>query len=483
MDVVINLDKVMAVLALPPDILLARIFLYVGWVPIAIFLLWVFKETWIYYIQLDYARKREFILLAIDVPQENEQTPRAVEHMFAHLAGAHASINLIEKYWNGKLQDRFSLEIVSIEGYTQYLIRTMPKYRDLVETMIYAQYPGAEITEVNDYVEGYPAKFPDEIYNIHGAEWILQRPSVYPLRTYLDFEHQFSGEFIDPNSALLELFGNLRKGEQCWYQIVVTPRGFDWEQEGYDEISKVIGEKKKNKENIFDKLTNGFLNILTVFSEFIVPLWGDIENKKEEEKEISMLNLRPVQKKQIEAIQQKISKVGFDVKIRFIYIAEKEVFDKARFGSFVGVMKQYNFSDLNGLKPDMDITATSTHYLWKESRVNARKKRLMSAYKSRDNWEGRKSYILNIEELATLWHFPIEEAVQAPMLQKVTSRKSEAPSYLPIEGAVSDLGSEINLPAELINASEEKEAIFSPVKSAPRADMKKSEPPANLPVG
>jgi len=154
---------------MPADILLAKLFLYAGWLPFAILLLWGFWQVWIYYIQGVYGGKRDFILLAIDIPSGNEQSPRAIEHMFAHLAGAHGSITLIEKYWEGKTQDSFSLEIVSIEGYTQFLIRGEKKYRDLLEAMIYAQYPEAEITEVNDYTEGYPDRFPNETHDIWGS--------------------------------------------------------------------------------------------------------------------------------------------------------------------------------------------------------------------------------------------------------------------------------------------------------------------------
>ncbi|MFA6551635.1 MAG: hypothetical protein WCV41_03865 [Patescibacteria group bacterium] len=482
MDITINLDKIMAVLDLPADILLARVFLYFGWLPILGFLMWAIWKLWIFYIEGKFGSKREFMLLAVDVPQGNEQSPKAVEQMFAHLAGAHGSLNLMDRFWEGKGQDCFSFEIVSIDGYTQYLIWCEKKYRDFIESIVYAQYPGAEITEVDDYTANFPSKFPDEKYNMWGGEWILQKASAYPIRTYLDFEHQFSGEFKDPNAALMELLSNLRKGEQCWYQIIVTPIDFKWEADGYTEISKVIGEKVKGKENLVDKLVAGLMSGLTSFSEFIIPLWGDIADKKEDEKEISMMNLRPVQKKSIEAIQQKISKVGFKIKIRFIYIAEKEVFNKTRAQSFVGVMKQYNSTDLNSYKPDMDITVTSTSYLWKEKRLNERRTRLIQAYKGRSNWRGRDPGILNIEELATLWHFPIEESVKAPMLQKVASRKSEAPSYLPVEGSTSDLSSDINLPAELMGMDEEKEEIFAPAKAKNFAPLKTSEPPANLPV-
>jgi hypothetical protein len=40
---------------------------------------------------------------------------------------------------------------------------------------------------------------------------------------------------------------------------------------------------------------------------------------------------------------------------------------------------------------------------------------------------------MNIEELATLWHFPAEASVQSSLLQKAPGRKAEAPASLPQE--------------------------------------------------
>ncbi len=428
------------------------------------------------------------MLLAIDVPRGNEQTPRAVEDMFCHLAGAHGSINLIENYWLGKTQDYFSFEIVSIEGYTQYLVRTERKYRSLIESIIYATYSDAEISEVDDYVTEMPDSFPDDNYDIWGGEWILVKSDAYPFRTYIDFEHQLSGDFKDPMAAIMELFNSLKKGEQCWYQIILTPIGSEWEKKGEEEISKILGEKTEAKKNIFDKAAEGLIKALGSFSEFIFPLWGDIKEKEEDQVDsFKMFNLKPAEKKAIDAIQQKVSKLGFEVKIRFIYIAEKEIMDGSKSRSFVGAMKQYGIGDLNALKPDMAVTATSAHYVFKQSRLNTRKSRLIQAYKSRSNWLGRNRFALNVEELATLWHFPIEEESKAPMLQKVSSRKTEAPGYLPIEGVSADMGSEILV--EEGGERQEKEEIFSMAEGKSEgAKTEKQEtapagPPANLPIG
>ena len=425
----------------PTDQIILDLLLNLGWIPIALILLWGAKEIWMDYIQNKWGgANSNYILLAIDIPRGNEQSPKAVENIFTYLGGAHGTFNLIEKYWEGKFQQAFSLEIVSIEGYTQFLIRSPIQFRDLVESAFYSQYPDAEITEVNDYTENTPSKFPDDEYDIFGAEFIHANNEVYPIKMYKEFENQLSGkpetQFKDPMSSLMDLCSSLKKGEQFWYQIILKPTDFDWVKMGDKEISKILGEKSKSKTNIFDFFIDGILKIIEELSEMIFNLWGDIEDKKEDKKEddaLKMMNLKPKQKKQIEAIQEKVSKLGFLCKNRVVYLAKKDVFNKPKvFGGFVGYMKQFIDMDLNNLKPDMNTTATKAVYFFTKHRINIKKRKLMNAYKERSSSIGKTEKILNIEELATLWHFPVESVAKAPLIQKAPGRKAEPPMHLPI---------------------------------------------------
>ena len=127
MNIVIHLEKIVELFSMQPDIFLSKFFLYFGWLPISIIIIWGIWKVWLYYIIDNYDSKRTYILLAIDVPIGNEQTPKAIEQMFAHLAGAHTTINSLDEHWIGKDNDPFSFEIASIEGYTQFLIRCIPK--------------------------------------------------------------------------------------------------------------------------------------------------------------------------------------------------------------------------------------------------------------------------------------------------------------------------------------------------------------------
>ncbi|MBI4778943.1 hypothetical protein HY797_00630 [Candidatus Falkowbacteria bacterium] len=322
MDIVINIQPILDFLNLPADQMLLRLFYYVGWIPVAITFIWGVCQVWLRYIRLTYGASQKTVLLAIDIPRGNAQTPMAVENIFSYLAGAHSSKDLYEKWWLGEWQLYFSFEIISIDGYIQFLIWLPQKYRNLIEAAIYSQYPDAEITEVNDYTAGMPTNFPDEEYDIFGSEYKLVKDSVYPIKTYKHFEHQMGEpetQYKDPMAVLMDLMGSMKKGEQLWYQILTIPISGEWTEKGDDEIKKIIGEKVK-KNNFVDKFIDGLVNLMGNFSEMIYKLWGDIETSKSEEKEpqFKMMNLKPKQKKQVEEIQEKVSKIGFAVKIRYI---------------------------------------------------------------------------------------------------------------------------------------------------------------------
>jgi len=502
MDIVIDVTSIINFLELPFWRIFIRIFVLVGWIPLSIAFLWGAKEAWLHFIQTRWKRTNTFILLAIDIPRGNEQTAKAVENLFTYLGGAHTTFNYIEKYWIGKFQLSFSLEIVSIEGYTQFLIRTPSQFQNIVESAVYSQYPDAEITEVDDYTTWAPSTYPDDEYDVYGGEFMQAKNPVYPIKTYKEFEHPLGApetHYKDPMASLMDLYSSLKKGEHIWFQILIKPTGFDWPEEGEKEIKRIIGEKVKEGDNIFDKIINNILEWLGDFSEMVYKLWGDIEDKKAEEEQDNrflMMNLKPKEKKQIEAIQEKIGKLGFEFKSRFVYIAKKEVMNKTKaFGGMVGYMKQFMDLDLNNLTPDMKMTVTTADYLFTNYRLKIKQNKVVHAYKSRSTTRGRRMGIMNVEELATIWHFPAESVVKAPLIQKAPGRKAVAPMYLPIgEEIVSE---DIVEPFfnEPIVTKEPMDQIKKPGPPSPEelteedqavkesGTSAKGAPPANLPIG
>lgn len=432
MDIVIDLSAINNFFNLPSDQMLWSFFLNFGWMMIAAVFLYGVRDVYLFWLRRKWGADHKFVLLAIDIPKGNEQSPKAVENMFTYLAGAHGSINFFEKWFEGQYQKSFSYEVISLEGYTQFLIWSPIESRNLIESSVYSQYPDAEISEVDDYTKMVPQHYPDEEYDIWGVEYILADNWVYPIKMYQEFEHQMGPsetQFKDPMASLIDLCGTLRQGEELWYQVILTPIDFVWVEESQKEINKILEKKAKVKKDLISKGVEALGNA----SEMVYSIWGDLDEKPKEQKAKSMLELTPDEKRKVEAINLKSNKLAFETKIRFVYVAKKEVKNNPKVVSgFVGFMKQFISLGLNNLKPDMKLTATKTAYFMRESRLLSKKNKIFQAYINRSDTRGRKAGIMNIEELATIWHFPVEANVKSAMIQKAPGRKADAPSSLPL---------------------------------------------------
>lgn len=390
-------------------------------------------KGWVSWVQNTYAGKKKFVLLAIDVPRVNEQSMRAVEQIIATLHGVHQGPNKKELYWDGVIQDSFALEIVSISGYIQYFVRCDDYNADLVKGAFFAQYPDAEIIEVEDYTQNAPETFPDETMDLWGSEFVLANKSMYPIKTYEQFEHSLTGVFADPMAAILEVLSRLRPGEQVWLQFVITPVGSDWREEGLDEVNKLAGKvvAKKSRLGALGQIPAEFVDEFRrqAFSLEGEGLAGGASGGGAE---VDFNTLTSGERLVIEEVQKKIARLAFDTKFRMLYIAPKDVMHGMRVvGSVFGSIKQFNTLDLNAFTGGKTSTGSPTYFNVKR-RQNQKKNSMIRAYRSRDNWAGDNPYPMSTTELATLFHFPID-TVRAPLVARTVSKKSEPPTGLPLE--------------------------------------------------
>ena len=247
--------------AQPIDAILFDILIWFGWIPIFITLAWGFTHVWQEHRRGIFSSKLKFTLLAIDVPSATEQSPKALENLFANLYGTKSSLTWKETWIDGKLHPVFSFEIVSTQGYLQFLVRTQTRFRDIIEAGIYAHYPDAQVTEVEDYAQYFPNEFPNDEYEMWGAEFVLDRPQMYPIRTYVAFEDRLSQEIKDPLGNTLEQMGRMRPGEHMWMQILVQPSTNDWQKAAIKFVAKVYGKEEKSKASLLGKALEAALSI------------------------------------------------------------------------------------------------------------------------------------------------------------------------------------------------------------------------------
>jgi len=419
------------------DVAWLLLFKYWGWLLVVfIFLRFLIYPEYIIYIQDRWFDENiTMTLLAIDVPKMNEQSVQAMENFFDHLQGAHGTINKWAKYIEGEYQLGFSCEIASIEGNVQFIMRTPTHWRNLVEAAVYAQFPDAEITEVQDYTGTVPRWYPNDTHDMWGCEFTLSNDKWFPIKTYTKFEHRFSEVFVDPMAALLETMSQIGPGQQMWLQILIKPLEVGWGEKGIEYINKKILKLPESapKKGLLGEIA-GFGSSLMgeVAQQLTGPTQSEYKPEKKEEQPFKMMNLTTGQKDKIEAIEKKIAKLAFDTKIRYIYIAEKDKVDKGvGVNGLVGSIKQWTDMNLNGLKPDLKRTGTNApQYILIDYRRNSRRNWILGGYIKRDTIRGCVAKPLCSEELASLWHFP-SMYVKAPLLKKTEFRKAAAPVDLP----------------------------------------------------
>jgi len=411
-------------------------FFRVAWIWLPIFLAVIFFESWMYYIQRWYWRQLDWIMLEVKPPKEVESSPKNMEQIFAGLWGVIGTVGYkYEKYILGKTQDYFSFELVGINGEAHFYLRTLSKFRDLVEAQIYSQYPQAEIKEVPDYVWSVPADVPNKNWNLWGARLKMANEDVYPLRTYVELMDVAKTDqpFFDPMAGLMEVFGKLKQGEQVWLQILFRPIDDVWQKKAKAIADKLLGKRPpEKKEGIFAMEARTWYEAFYDAAYAIIA--GDIappRDKKDNKNEPYSLAMHLSQgdKDVIQGIELKASKKGFESKVNFVYIGRSDIFTMANVSATMGIIAQTANLNMNSLRPDPK-TITKANYLFAKGRKAYKQRVLMRMMRARSFWEN--GYIMNIEELATLFHFPTI-GVRSPMTPYLEVKKGGPPVDLPMK--------------------------------------------------
>src|SRR3989344_5446936 len=391
------------------------------WVPlILISLAWT---TWLRYIRRLWVSQQGSILLEIRLPKDVAKSPAAMELV---LQGIWENANIstpADAFWEGKLREWFSLEIVSIGGQVRFFIWAFPRGKKILESRIYAQYPEAEVFEVRDYA--LDLRYDPEKVKVFGVNTGLVKPDAYPIKTYIEFEldkkagdQEEQAKIVDPITPVIEYLGTLKPGEVAGIQILIRAHAKesylygrliakpDWRAGIKKEIEKMVEEESL------------------------------LKPKEGEAQTFRFLNLTKAQTDTVASIQRNAGKLAFDTMIRLMYIAPKDEFDKTRGMGIIGSMRQFGSATmLNGIKP-IFFALTHSWQDWNDIRKNERLTSFIDSYKRRA-YHGplhyhlfSEPYILTVEEVASLFHLPGSVAT-TPSLVRAPSKKAEAPAHLP----------------------------------------------------
>jgi len=405
------------------------------WLPLPFILYDRFTFFWNWYRVDKFDSQIEKIVLEVRIPRDIEKPIKAMEQVFLGIHGYHDVFNWKETWLEGEFLNSLSFEIVSTEGTVHFFIRCPAKARGLIESNIYAQYPGAEISLAEDYVKLVPKNTPNKDWDCFGLDMVVTKPNPYPIKTYdkiEDARETKEQKRIDPLAGLLDGMATIGKGEHLWVQMVAKPIRDEvpWMEEGKKIIDDLVHRKKKD-----------FRYKPMVMEAADVLITGKPPSGPPEEKEEGFLppemKLTPGEREIVQAIERKIGQFGYQVNIRFLYLGKKDVFFKAKARIPYGLFKTVSTENLNGLKP-WPKTLPKIQWFFRQARTYVRKREMFKRYIRRlpplfpINFSAG-TYVLASDEMATIYHFPGRAAAPAPSVPRIEAKKTEAPRELPSE--------------------------------------------------
>ncbi|MGC9031448.1 MAG: hypothetical protein ACP5H7_01675 [Minisyncoccia bacterium] len=390
--------------------------------------LWYIQDRW-------YEKNVNPILLEIKIPENIEKPIKAMEQVIENFWTIYDPPNAKEKWFEGKFLVSFSMEIVAIDGKVHFFIRVPKRMREIFESAIYSQYPEVEIFEVIDYTKAVPQNIPNRNWDIWGCDITLLNKTFYPIKTYEMFFEPSpelkEEKVIDPLSVLVEGMSRLNKGEQMWFQIRAKPfaNEIDWVKEAQNKINEIAGRAKKeieDKRTILGEASRALIYGKVPFEPLL---------KKEEEPLIPALKLLQTEQEIIKLITKKIEKHGFETNIRFVYVGKRNVFTKTRIRLMINFLSGLSLPGLNGLKVT-NTTKVTPPALFRQIKLYSKQRAIFRRYVRRYTPfypDSGGTYVLNAEELATLFHFPSEISTPSISLERITARKISPPPFLPLE--------------------------------------------------
>jgi hypothetical protein len=299
-----------------------------------------------------------FVLLQLAVPRDNEIKIDVAEQLFASLYAIKKS-GLKTKF---KPQSHLSFEIVAQKEDIRFYVCVPSSLRDLIEKQINGAYPGAEIKEVDEY----------NIFSKNGKVAFkamkLKSNNFYPIKVYKELA-------TDSLSSLTSALAKMGEGEGAVLQLIISPASKDWQSAGKAFIAAT--------------------------------------KKTEADPEKAQYNVDP---KELEQIENKCSRPGFETEIRMVVSAPTQEQAQTHLDNITGTFSQFT-SGLNSF--------TTKKYWFKKGFMTDFIYRYQPIF-------GSKS-ILSSEELATIFHLP-NKSIETPHLHWLSAKSAPAPSQIPKEG-------------------------------------------------
>ena len=316
-----------------------------------------------------------------------------------------------------------ALEIASQVGGTDISFYIcVPKYLETAfEKYVQGVYPRAIIEKVpQDYTVFEPQG------QTLGAYLTLKENYLFPISTYQTLEK-------DPLSTITNNLSKITANEGAAVQLIIKPLSkINLRKKGEKALSK-IREGKNTRSAVMEATQSMFSNIISDILKSAPkennPASAKATAGKEKEQGIDQVAY--------DAVQSKIQKQPFSVNIRLVASAQSKECAEDILSHLTGAFSQFSISAINSLKPAPVKGKALKKFIYEFSfRI----------------FNPRQSSILNIEELASIYHFPTH-FTETPYIKGAKSEVVAPPADLPKEG--------VSLIGKVLFRQEEKKVYFA----------------------
>lgn len=402
--------------------------------------------------------KEPMVMLRMMVPKEDEDAPSkgpiVMEQIFNTLYGTFKPIGFFRRLFTGEAQPIMSFEIAHIDGQIYFYNYIPKKYKRLIESQLYAQYPELEIEEIDDPIasalevskpqdsskkssqkeiqkysaektsKGFQSMLPGKICV---AEMELQQPLIWPFKTYEFFVDKDDKTQVDSLSSLTSAISKLHHdADQAWFQLVIRPQRPLWQKYSLEAFELM---KKGYFNTRWGGLTKWFVRwypspwfwhywlIKIPTMAFIKLFWKGFGLLNPVET-VNMLEKKEVGFTYWELPNKKLTKIAFESSVRLGYLSRSgNIFEAhLKVEEMASSFNQFHWAEVNGLQIARIEDSSTRAGL-----------QLYDAMKKRSIIPGM---ILGVDELATLYHLPMK-SLETSNIAWVRAKKLEPPAEIP----------------------------------------------------
>ena len=281
-------------------------------------------------------------------------------------------------------QPWISLNIVVEKELIKFIVWVPKNYKETFEKVISSFYPGCSIEDLV-----YPRLLEAGKYG-YGGYLVLSKDDAFPIKTYDKFE-------VDPMDSILSSFSRVSMDEKLALQILMQPISEKWQKKFRKKIKQI--KSWWFWWNLFNFSTS--------------------KDKNQESLDIGS--------SQMQDMEAKVQDEGFNVIFKVFANSPTPDRPKKLVDDLVRSMSQYNYIGMNQF---VFLKMKSLEKFWKEFIMHIFKKPIFTFYKFLFFITAQ---ILNIKELASIYHFPHSRFNKNPRIVWQKFKIVPAPDNVPTE--------------------------------------------------